>query len=326
VRPSPDDTAPGPAARSFPRLRKLAPLLGLALFAVALWTLHDEAARFNLARFRDYLGQLRAWQIAAAIAASAAAYATMVGYDWFAFRFIGRNLSSARIALTAFIGFAFSLNIGHAAMSGGAVRLRLYARWGVGSGDIGRIIAFNLATSFLGQLLLAGAAFAIPGLPLPAGSPLGLSSLRVVGYAMLALVGAAMFQSIRTGGVVGRGRFRFVLPRSRHLIPAVAISAADWALSASVLFVLLPEGSGIGYWHFLGIAMAGYMLGLISMVPGGLGVFEMVVVHLTAAELPPHTMLSAILVYRTIFNFAPFLLSLLLLAGHEFTSRRADGN
>ena len=73
-----------------------------------------------------------------------------------AFRWIGRPLALARIALASFIAFAFSHNVGLAFLGGSAVRYRMYSSWGIAPADLARAIAFNFTTLWLG--FLAGAA------------------------------------------------------------------------------------------------------------------------------------------------------------------------
>jgi uncharacterized membrane protein YbhN (UPF0104 family) len=55
----------------------------------------------------------------------------------------------------------------------------------------------------------------------------------------------------------------------------------------------------------------GQMMGIISMIPGGLGVLEgSMVLTYTALHVPLETVLSAILIYRVSFNIVPFFLSM----------------
>jgi len=49
-------------------------------------------------------------------------------------------------------------------------------------------------------------------------------------------------------------------------------SCLDWVFAAGALYALLP-GSGLSFVPFLGMFVAGQLVGLVSQVPGGLGVF-----------------------------------------------------
>ena len=58
-------------------------------------------------------------------------YLILVGYDWFAVRWVGeKQLPLRKIALASFTGYAFSYNFG-ATLFGTSIRYRLYSAWGM---------------------------------------------------------------------------------------------------------------------------------------------------------------------------------------------------
>ena len=57
----------------------------------------------------------------------------------------------------------------------------------------------------------------------------------------------------------------------------IGLSLLDWTLAAAVLYVLLPPGLPFGFLPFVGLFGLANLGGLISNVPGGIGVFEAVV-------------------------------------------------
>ena len=71
------------------------------------------------------------------------------------------------------------------------------------------------------------------------------------------------------------------------------------------LYVLLPSGSAPPFIDFLPIYVGAVLVGLISHVPGGLGVFEVVVL----AAFPQSARadaLAAMLCYRLTYSLVPF--------------------
>jgi uncharacterized membrane protein YbhN (UPF0104 family) len=108
------------------------PVFILAVFSAALWALHREISHFRMDDFRAYIRSLSFGQISIAVLATIGGYLALMCYDWFGMRYVKQKLSTLRIAVTAFIGYAFSMNIGHSILSGGAVRMRLYTSWGIG--------------------------------------------------------------------------------------------------------------------------------------------------------------------------------------------------
>ena len=57
--------------------------------------------------------------------------------------------------LAGMLGFAISNNAGHAVVSGGAIRYRLYTRWRVPGSDIIKMLTFSGFTFFLGYAAVA---------------------------------------------------------------------------------------------------------------------------------------------------------------------------
>ena len=78
----------------------------------------------------------------------------------------------------------------------------------------------------------------------------------------------------------------------------------DWALAAAVLYVLLPK-SDLSFLGLLGAFLAAQLLGLASHVPGGVGVFEGLMVILLKPFLSSAQLLPALVVYRLVYYVLP---------------------
>ena len=68
--------------------------------------------------------------------------------------------------------------------------------------------------------------------------------------------------------------WQLTLPRPRLAFAQVLVGMIDWLLAGSVLYILLPASAHISIFHLLGIFLLAQVVALISHVPGGLGVFE----------------------------------------------------
>ena len=75
-----------------PLLQKLAPLIGIALFAVAAWVLHRALRQHNIKDILRLMRELPASRLLPAFGLTAVSYLTLTFYDAFAFRFIKRVL------------------------------------------------------------------------------------------------------------------------------------------------------------------------------------------------------------------------------------------
>jgi uncharacterized membrane protein YbhN (UPF0104 family) len=92
-------------------------------------------------------------------------------------------------------------------------------------------------------------------------------------------------------------------------------------LAGAVLYVLLPVPKNLSYFGFFGIYLLGQLAGIISNVPGGLGVFETILILLLAPVISTDKLLGVFLAYRGIYYFLPLAISMLMLGGYELKQR-----
>jgi phosphatidylglycerol lysyltransferase len=302
-------------------LAAIAPIVGLGLFAGAIAILHHELAAYHMTDVVGHLEAIPARQLGTAMFLTGASYLALTGYDLLAFRWIGRALALRRIALASFIAYVFSHNVGLSFLGGSAVRYRMYSSWGVPPADLGRAIAFNFVTLWLGFLFLGAVLLIADPVALP-GPWHGIASTRPLGV-LFALASVAYWLFF-----VGRkreltvGELAIEIPSARISAAQTLISAADWTLAGATFYVLLPATSQLDFPHFLGIFVLAQVTGLISHVPAGLGVFESAMVMLLAPWHSGDVVLGTALAYRCVYYLIPFALAIVLFAGFEVLQRR----
>ena len=169
-------------------LSVLGPALGALAFGVAIFVLHRELAEFRLADVQAHIASISVRERIAAAVLTLASYALLTGYDALAFRWIRNALAYPKIALASFVGFVFSHNIGLSFLGGNAVRYRVLTSYGVPAADVGRVVAFNLITFWLGFLGLGGLALLLDPLALPAALHLPFATTQPLGALLLALL------------------------------------------------------------------------------------------------------------------------------------------
>ncbi|MGB5639732.1 MAG: bifunctional lysylphosphatidylglycerol flippase/synthetase MprF [Sedimenticolaceae bacterium] len=296
--------------------------IALALFLGALWILHRELAGVH---FADVLARFRAvpWNaMLLALGFTCASYAALTGYDWLALRHIGRRLPYLNVALTSFIATAVGHNLGVAMLSGGAVRYRLYSAAGLSAAEVATVIGmigltFGLGVSFVvGLILLLATSEAALVLHLPAGL------LQAVGVLLLtAVLAYAVWGAVRRAPLRLRG-WQLAVPRPATTVLQVLFALADIACAAAVLYALLPAELAVSYPQLLSIYVLAVTAGILSHVPGGLGVFETVLL-LSLPDAPRDVLLSAVLAYRAIYYLLPLGLAALLAVVQELHLRQA---
>lgn len=302
----------------------LLPLLGVVLFGFALWILRHELRQY---RYRDIIEELRALRMGAlllGVLLTALNYAVLTGYDALALRYLRRPLAYPRIALASFVAYAFAQNLGLPLLTGSSVRYRLYSAWGLTAVEIAQAVAFTSATFFLGLFAVGGATFLLEPLRVPALAHLPIHTVRPLGLVFLALVVAYLVWGGWRRAPIRFRDWEFKLPGPGLMLSQLLLSSLDWILAAAVLYAVLPPTHGFGFPTFLAIFLFAQITGLISHVPGGLGVFEAVILVFTSPAIPADSMLGSLLAYRAIYYLLPLVAGALSLGAYEASARRRE--
>lgn len=310
------------------RVTAFAPyIIVAALFAAGLYALHKLLAPIDL---RAVMQQVRATPestLALALLATLGGYIALIGYDWSALRYIGKSLPLRVVALGGFLGYAFGNTIGLNAVSGGAVRYRVYSALGLDGFDVAAIATFASLSFGLGATIIGLASLAFHPYALQSFVALDPATIRWgAGAALLALILALGALAARRSEIHIR-RFRIRAPSPSIMAGQIGFTIADLTMSALTLYVLLPA-SDLGFALFLAIFAAATMIGVLSHVPGGVGVFESVVIAALSSSAPLEQVTAALLLFRLIYYLVPFCIALLFLALSETGAARArlDGS
>lgn len=305
--------------------RNLLAIIGLTLFVLAMVVLRNEIQQFSWQTFREHFRLIPRIHFLWALLAAAGGYTVLTFYDGLALRYTGIRISWRRYAKASFLGFAFSHNITPSLIVGGTMRYRIYSPLGVRGFDVTRVVGFTALTLWVGFLTLGGILFLSTAPVLPAESPVSGRLLVTMGtlFALIILLYLLLCYNVR-GNLVYRGR-SFCFPRIRIALGQMAAGSADLLFSSAILYILLPEGHGISFGLFASLYLLAFMSGILSQVPGGLGVIETALVLLLDSWIAPDQILSAVLVYRAVYFIIPLVLATLLLGVHEYRQKYGKG-
>lgn len=303
-------------------LNSLGSVFGLLLFGVALWALHHALKHLQYQEVARHLAAIPAQHLLLAFVLTVVSYAVLTGYDTLAFRYIEQPLELAKIRLASFIGYAFSHNLGFSLVSGGSVRYRLYSSWGLSAIQVTKLVAFCGVTLWLGFFTIGGAVFLVEPLTIPGLLHLPFDSLHVLGALFLVLAATYMAWTVLQKAPLRILGWEFSLPRPRLAVAQLAVAVADWSLATAVLYVLLPSHGTPGYLEFLGMYLLAQIVGMASQVPGGIGVFETVMLLFLSPAIPSASVLGSLLVFRGIYYFLPLGVAAALLGGLELAQRK----
>lgn len=298
-------------------------LFALVVFGGALWLLHQTLQDFHYHGIFHHLHSLTTSQLTSALLLTALSYLVMTGYDRLAILYIEHPLEGSKVSLTSFISYAFSNNIGFSLLTGGSIRYRLYSTWGLSTEEITKVLSFTMVTFWLGVCTAGGLIFLIEPVTIPSLLHLHISSIRPVGlFFILMVFGYLLAITLRHSPLLLAG-WEFSLPAPRLALTQILIGTIDWVLAGSVLYVLLPHSASLPFFHLLGIYLLAQTVSLVSHVPGGLGVFEALIL-VSLPTVPLDVLAGTLLVYRGIYYLLPLVVAAFLLGGLEFL--RIQGN
>jgi uncharacterized membrane protein YbhN (UPF0104 family) len=323
VHPIPAHANPAPDRHAALKraARHIPAVLGVVLLIGAIYVVQREFRHLNLRDVGRAIRQIPTHALLVAAAWNVAAYAVLTLYDRLATIYAGRRVSYARTALASFCAYTLAHNLGFAAVSGAAVRYRLYSHWGLTPEQIAKVIAFCSLTFGLGGMSLGGAILfgephAIPWF----GEHLPLWALYAAGAALWLVVAGYVVTSTRYPTLHCRGR-TIELPGWRMALLQVALATVDVAVTASIFYALLPAAPGLTWLRFLAVYLGSYAAGLVANVPGGLGVFDAAILIGLSRYLPAPVVLSTTFIFRLYYYVIPLFLAGALFAGNEMFLR-----
>lgn len=153
MRANPPDAQHPPASDVHPsrlqwmeRLSTYRQPIGLAvtllLFTIALIACRHLVNDLDPDSLRESVLHVPLSALLGALAATAVGFIILLGYEWSASRFADVKLPLPTLAFGGFNAFAIGNAVGLSMLSGGSVRYRLYARNGLGPGEVARMTLF----------------------------------------------------------------------------------------------------------------------------------------------------------------------------------------
>jgi len=300
--------------------RRLSGLLAVGVIGLAVALLHRYLHAMRWHDFALAWQALSARAIVASVAATCVSFGMLAAFEMQAARLgAGHRISLRRAAFAGVVANAIGNMLGFHAITASAVRYRIYGAAGLGVGDTARIVGIaGLGVGLGFVVVITGALVWQPTIVAGWGRWPGLGLLLALA-AWLVWLG----RSARTLRVAGWS-LRF--PDARAAASQMLIGAVEMCGAIAALHVLLPASVAPPFVDFLPVYVAAVLAGLLSHAPGGLGVFESILLAAFPQAQRPEV-LAAILCYRLTYTIGPFVLGSLAFGAFEgrlrWRSRRA---
>ena len=304
-------------------LRRLGNAFTIVSFAASFFVLAGFFKGHGTAGILAGFASISPFRIFLSLVFTALSYFFLVFSDYLAVIYTGRKLSFKKCAAVSFTSNAFGNSIGLSILSSSAVRLRLYSLWDFTANEIGRIVAFCGVSEILGFAALSVTLLNLNIWPASFHPFIKYSAFIAAAVLVVLLLAylAWAFFSKKTFNVLGN---TFRPPKAALAAPQVLVSALDWFFASAAFYVLLPGGS-MGFGLFFAAYLTSEVLGIISNVPGGFGVFDAAAISLLSMDGGAgNGVISAIIFFRLIYFLIPLAISYVVYGVTEAESARAN--
>jgi uncharacterized membrane protein YbhN (UPF0104 family) len=297
------------------RIRKYAgPVLAIGLFALAVRLLVHEARQITWEDFVNGLTGVPASQIAIAAFLIALNYGLLIAYDLLALRYVARSISLRRVALVSIAGFSLGNNLG-TLLAAAPIRFRFYSQWGLSPGQIVALISIVGLTFWSGWWFLGGMVLIWVPLKLPDDVALPFST-QTMGFVLISL--AILYTLVcllwRKPWPIGELHLR--PPTAGLMLVQASVAAVDLLISATALYLVLPGESVVPFGQVLAAYLVAIGVAMMTQVPGGLGVLELILLTLLKGTVGD-TVLASVLIFRVLYYWLPLLAGMIALVGYE---------
>jgi glycosyltransferase 2 family protein len=299
-----------------------APVIGILILSWAIVVLISKIKGISAGDVLHQISLVHTWKIFFAIGLTFLNFCVLTGYDYFGLRYAGIRLPFKKIILAAIVGDSLNSNLGLNILVGSSVKLRFYTSWGIKVSKIIKTIAvYSIGGYWNGFFFLTGLSLLwAPSRFLPSFMP--GSYWRIVGTLCLISNVIWLLNVIFNKKNIKIGKIVIQMPGPSVAFPLFLVSCLDWAIAASILFVLLPDQSGIAWHQLLAVYLIAHFAGMMSQVPGGIAVFESIVFILVSNKALTPSLTASLALFRVIFYFLPLVVATTLFLIFEFNTNR----
>ncbi|KFA59777.1 putative membrane protein [Gilliamella apicola] len=309
----------------FTRYRQfLALLFGLSIFFIALIVCWHLLKEINLNDLNQAAHKLSAHTIIFSCLSAIGSYLMLIGYEWSAAYYAGVKLKPSVIALGGICASAIGNAVGLSALSGGAVRCRLYFKHGLTTIDVARISIFVTLSLGLTFPLLAAIAALIETKNIAIALHLSTKSINLIASSILCLY-LALSIYLYCNRLPQRPNnytrlfqlfhWSIRLPNLRLASYQYLITLFDAIFAGAILYFLLPTHPT--FITFIMIYILALVAGTLSHIPGGVGVFEAIMLGAFSSEIGTASLTVALVIYRIIYILIPLIIAGILLLINE---------
>jgi uncharacterized membrane protein YbhN (UPF0104 family) len=298
-------------------MRGLGVVVSLAVAAIAVYALTHVLKKVNYDEVFAIVARTSPGLIALALTLVAISYGSLTLYDLLALRTIKRSDVPYRIAaLASFTSYPIAHGVGAVALVSPVIRYRIYSCNGLGAMEVANICLLTGLTFWLGNLTALGLSLLSDPGAISLFDYLPPLLNRLLAATLLVAIAAFLVWSWISPRRIGTRRWPVRLPSGPLVLLQITIGIVDLGAAALAMYVLIPAGLNIEFFRLTTVFIAATLLGFASHTPAGLGVFDAaILLGLGGDDKEP--LIAALLMFRVLYHFLPFVLALALFGGVE---------
>lgn len=264
-----------------------------------------ELSRISIKKSFAAIKELHAGGFILTIIVGLLAVSVMCFYDYFLTRSVDAKIPLSKVFRVSWIANSFNNVIGFGGLAGVGLRSMLYRDHVEEGRSLLKSIAWMTPSVMNGlSILLWLVLFNV--FPVRA-------VLHTQPWLWIAVIGAMLIAPAYLIYSFARNSKNISFKAS---LQYTVTSLAEWIAAGLVLFVIFRlVHIPISFLHVFGIFTVAGVTGLISLIPGGFGSFDLMIL-IGAQTLYPDqgTVLTALLIYRIVYYFIPFIIGLIFAA------------
>ena len=241
-------------------------------------------------------------------------YGLLICYDLLALRYLCRSIPLRRVALASFLGYSLGNNLG-TLLAATPIRFRFYSRFGLTPRQIAVLISMLGLTFWSGLWFLGGVVLVTVPVELPSEVTLPFGT-RTLGAILLSLAVGYLIVCFTWRKPWPIGELHLRPPEPGLMSVQASVAAVDLLISATALYLVLPGDAVAPFAVVLAAYLVGIAISLITQVPGGLGVLELILLTLLR-DTVGESVIASILIFRILYYVLPLFFGMLVLVAHE---------
>lgn len=292
-------------------------IISLFVLAVLYWEWEHQIHNMNVGLAVYLLHQLTPQEIGMLFLGGAMAVAMMFLYDYLLLHHFGYKISLGRILQVSWVSNSFNNFAGFGGLTGISIRSLLYQREKINQKDLLQLNIYIVSAAVTGLSLFAW------------GGILGVFDVRRIlsqnQWLWVGMIGFSLYLPVYflmdKVPWLGKKIYTKERPSDTSLflrLSLLSASLVEW-ISAGIFFGYITiHFSDTG--HLLeafGVFTLAAIAGLISLIPGGLGSFDLVCLSgLQLNGASPQQALAVLLIYRIFYYIIPWIIGVLIVTGN----------